>query len=147
MPRENKKRGRRMEDGNKKRKLEGEEQVESSKRRKSTDDADDYIPLDQSDNQQPPERPFYGLLDDDEQEFFRRADETLDANDFADNDDKKAFLTNVYKEAEGKELKIANSQGCSRLLERLIQLSSSAQCQNLFDKFAGRYVATSFLLL
>ncbi|QIX00334.1 hypothetical protein AMS68_005851 [Peltaster fructicola] len=132
MPRENKKRGRRMENGQK-RKLEDDEQQEQSiKRRKSVDDADDHIP---------PERPFYGLLDDDEQEFFRGADETLEANEFGDNDDKKSFLTNIYKEAEGKELKMANSQGCSRLLEKLIQLSSAEQCQNLFQKFAGNFVS------
>lgn len=152
MPRESKKRGRRMENG-KKRKHEDEEedvstQPESVKRRKSIDDAAlnaDFIPFDavadNGDLSTKAERPFYGLLDEEEQEFFRRADETLEANDFQDENDKKAFLTNIYKEASGKELKIANSQGCSRLLERLIQLSSAEQCSNLFEQFSGNFVS------
>ena len=49
------------------------------------------------------------------------------------------FLANVWKEADGKELKIANSQ-TSRLLERLILLSSPDQLKGLFQKFSGKCV-------
>ena len=34
------------------------------------------------------ERPFYGLLDEQEQEYFKRADNLLDAGQFADQDEK-----------------------------------------------------------
>jgi nucleolar protein 9 len=85
-------------------------------------------------------RPFYGLLSEEEQEYFRRADELLELNDFPSDEDRALFLANVFKEAEGKELKIANSQSCSRLMERLILLSTPAQKKKLFEKFSGQFL-------
>jgi hypothetical protein len=86
----------------------------------------------------PQEQVFFGMLDEEEQEYFRRADEMLQLNNFADETERQLFLANVYREAEGKELKIANSQSCSRLMERLIQLSTTAQLKTLFQKFSGK---------
>ncbi|KAH9213662.1 armadillo-type protein [Leptodontidium sp. 2 PMI_412] len=85
------------------------------------------------------ERPFYGMLEDQEQEYFRRADELLEQNDFPSEEERALFLANVYREAEGKELKIACSQSCSRLMERLILLSTVEQKKKLFVTFAGNY--------
>ncbi len=82
--------------------------------------------------------PFYGMLDEDEQEYFKRADEMLELNQFADAEERAMFLANVWKEADGKELKIANSQSCSRLMERLILLSTSDQLKRLFQKFSSQ---------
>lgn len=56
---------------------------------------------------------------------------------------KSLFISNLYKEAQGKELKIAHSQGCSRLLERLILLSTPAQLKALFQCFSGQYAFQS----
>jgi nucleolar protein 9 len=84
-------------------------------------------------------RPFYGLLSEEEAEYFRRADELLELNDFPGDEERQIFLQNVFKEAEGKELKIANSQGCSRLMERLILLSTPAQKKKIFEKFSGQF--------
>nr|POF15319.1 nucleolar protein 9 [Quercus suber] len=162
MPKENKKRGRR---GGEKRKQDdldenlALEDDHSDKRRKSTDEVlpahaaeagDDYIPLqpegevgpDQQEYAYPPglERPFFGMLDEEEQEYFRHADVTLEENTFADPDEKKLFLADVYKQAEGKELKIAQSQSCSRLLERLVQVWDAEQLKGLFEKFAGNFI-------
>lgn len=151
MPRENKKRGRRMERDSKKRKHDdedGQQPGESNKRRRSTDEAatnEDFIPLQsiedypkENTDEQSSDRPFYGLLDDDEQEFFRHAGETLDDNSFSEPEDKQAFLTNVFKEADGKELKLANSQSCSRVFEKLLHQATPAQCKHVFGKFAGK---------
>jgi nucleolar protein 9 len=85
------------------------------------------------------ERPFYGLLEDEEQEYFRRADELLELNDFPSAEERSLFLANVYREAKGKELKIACSQSCSRLMERLILLSTTEQKKKLFMQFAGNF--------
>ena len=146
MPKEHRKRGRREE---KKRKREEEGQTTASKRQRSEDAEDDveiivdgdgvagppdgfpeYAPL-------PGELPFYGLLGEDEQEYFKKADSLLELNQFADPEERSLFLANVYKEANGKELKIANSQSCSRLMERLILLSTPDQLKKLFQKFSG----------
>lgn len=153
MPRENKKRGRRAEE--KKRKLEENEDgdFDQAKRQRvaepGSDQEQDYQQLsaDQQDGSYEPvdgedrpqaELPFFGMLDEEEQEYFKRADEMLESNNFGDPEERRLFLGNVYREAEGKELKIANSQSCSRLMERLIQLSSPSQLKTLFQKFSGK---------
>ena len=58
----------------------------------------------------PAETPFYGLLDEEEQEYFKRADDVLELNQFEGPEERNVFLANVYREADGKELKLANSQ-------------------------------------
>ena len=144
MPKEHKKRGRREE---KKRKREQEEDQSESKRRKSEDythaeiivdddpqnDGAGYIPI-----AGPGEIPFYGLLDEEEQEYFKHADAILELDQFNDAEERALFLANVYKEANGKELKIANSQSCSRLMERLILMSTPSQLKALFQNFSGQ---------
>ncbi|KAL8674750.1 MAG: hypothetical protein Q9168_000834 [Polycauliona sp. 1 TL-2023] len=146
MPKEHKKRGRREE---KKRKREQEEEQPEIKRRKSDDDADLKLILDNGEQNDganyvpiagPGEIPFYGLLDEEEQEYFKRADSMLELDQFSDAEERALFLANVYKEANGKELKIANSQSCSRLMERLILMSTPAQLKALFQKFTGHFL-------
>jgi nucleolar protein 9 len=139
MPKKHK--GRREEQ--KKRKREHDDDAASPKRHKNEDAPsveDAAFHHDHAADVTQPEGglTFYGMLDDDEQEYFKRADEMLELNQFDDPDARKLFLDSVYKEADGKELKIANSQSCSRLLERLIQLSSPEQLKGLFQKFSGQ---------
>jgi nucleolar protein 9 len=158
MPKEKKKRGRR--DQNKKRKLIGAEENSNKRRRHSHDEpgvehpvATDAGQSEETDPHaiadaypQPGDMPYYGMLDEEEQEYFRSADEMLELNQFSSLEDRETFLNSVYKEAEGKELKLANSQSCSRLMERLIQLSSTTQLKGLFQKFSGQYVQYYMLL-
>ncbi len=143
MPKEHRKRGRREE---KKRKRE-EEECESSSKRQKSEGADEEIQIYDEEVRQneeqipyagPGELQFYGHLDESEQEYFKRADSMLELNQFADPEERDLFLANVYKEARGKELKIANSQSCSRLMERLILLSTASQLKALFQKFSGQ---------
>lgn len=86
-------------------------------------------------------REFFGMLADEEQEYFRHADEMLELNDFPSAEERGIFLRNVYREARGKELKLASSQSCSRLMERLITLSTPRQRKRLFGAFAGHFVS------
>lgn len=145
MPKENKhSRGRRGEEKNKRKRADDDE-TPATKRQKSQGPigAQDVVPamdngdVPMEDAEEKAERPFYGMLEDEEQEYFRRADELLELNDFPSEEERSIFLANVYKEAEGKELKIACSQSCSRLMERLILLSTVEQKKKLFEKFAG----------
>lgn len=87
------------------------------------------------------EKEFFGMLADEEQEYFRRADEMLELNQFPTADDRALFLESVYEEAKGKELKVASSQSCSRLMERLIQLANTSQKKRLFEAFAGHFLS------
>ncbi|RPA76923.1 ARM repeat-containing protein [Ascobolus immersus RN42] len=83
---------------------------------------------------------FYGLLDEQEQEYFRRVDEVLEAAAWGDDEEQKQlFIANTYKEISNKELKLASSQGCSRLLEKLISMSTGPQLKQLFRVFSGHF--------
>lgn len=88
-----------------------------------------------------PEKEFFGMLSDEEQEYFRRADELLELNQFPTPEDRQLFIGSVFDEARGKELKLASSQSCSRLMERLIQLSSTVQKKRLFEAFTGHFLS------
>jgi nucleolar protein 9 len=141
MPKEHKKRGRREEQKKRKRDIGGDD---SSSKRHKNDDAG-QLPVEapvqhdaNGDVTHPEALPFYGMLDDEEQEYFKKADDMLELNQFESPEDRSVFIASVYKEAEGKELKIVHTQSCSRLLERLILLSSPDQLKSLFQKFSGQ---------
>ena len=152
MPKEHKKRGRRDE---KKRKPQETKPDAAPKRQKTghrphsegehgsrADELsfnEDFTPPEQS-AQDHGVAEFFGLLDDEEQAYFKRADQMLDLNHFAAPDERIMFLESVWSEARGKELKLANSQSCSRLLERLIHSSNTAQLKALFRNFSSQYV-------
>lgn len=147
MPKEHKKRGRREE--KRKREIENGNQQATKRQRTDTEQeaVETRLDMNQSSSAQgqgdegrsrPKEMPFYGMLDDEEQEYFKQADTMLELNQFPTSEERELFLTKVYTEAKGKELKIANSQSCSRLMERLILSSTSSQLKFLFQKFSGQ---------
>lgn len=150
MPRENKTRGRRAQakEASTKRKHDEDGDADPSQKRRrfelddtpwSEDDLEqEHAEGTNDDQQNDDERPFYGLLDDQEQEYFKSADNMLETNQFDNQDERALFLENVYKEAAGKELKLACSQSCSRFMERLIMLSSPQQLKHLFQSFNGQ---------
>ncbi|KAK5704766.1 Nucleolar protein 9, partial [Elasticomyces elasticus] len=160
MPRERQKRGRRAEekskkDDTKRKRDETIDDDEPKRMKTSTDEAPDepseapdYIPLDgggdyENYNERPGDNgdmPFYGLLDTEEQEYFSRANEILELNQFQDAEELRIFIDSVYREASGKELKLACSQSCSRLMEKLISSSDIHQVRRLFDKFNGHFL-------
>lgn len=112
-------------------------------------DNDDNLPFDFQNNHDDgdrrgpsaPEREFFGMLTDEEQEFFRTADEQIEKGDFESDQERQYMLDALFTQAEGKELKLASSQSCSRLMERLILLSNTRQKKKLFEAFAGHFVS------
>ncbi|KAL9110339.1 MAG: hypothetical protein Q9227_005070 [Pyrenula ochraceoflavens] len=152
MPREKKKRGRREE---RKRKVENRLESPTSKRRKfgieeefydaelaspKTNHNADYIAFTPHLTDEAREFPFYGLLDEQEQNYYADVNSKLELSDFESEDDRRLFIEAVYRESAGKELKLACSQSCSRYLERLILLSSPSQLKELFKKFRGHFI-------
>ncbi|KAK1656921.1 pumilio-family RNA binding repeat domain-containing protein [Colletotrichum godetiae] len=127
------------------------EEERSSKRRRVQDeeqDGEQQSGFDDAANEQEqsfrgngPEVEFFGMLADEEQEYFRRADELLELNQFPSSEERDVFLQNVYKEAKGKELKLASSQSLSRLMERLIILSNTRQKKQIFNAFASHFLS------
>ena len=167
MPREKQKRGRRAEqkaqENETKRKYDDSPDEPVAKRVKPSDEVDDdapffedkygdnanYIALPTNDGEEAQresgdadsgDTPFYGLLDTEEQEYFSRASEMLESNQFGDAEERSLFVESVYREADGKELKIACSQGCSRLMEKLISMSDVRQIRRVFNKFIGHFL-------
>jgi hypothetical protein len=145
MPKEFKKRGRREEEKKRKRGLDDEasakrhkkEDVQPVQEEQPVQDAPngEYLPA------------FHGMLDEEEHEYFKKADEMLELDQFESAEDRSVFLASVWREAEEKELKLANDPSASRLLERLILLSTPEQLKGLFQKFSGQYVHRMRLLL
>ncbi|KAI1361846.1 pumilio-family RNA binding repeat domain-containing protein [Xylaria arbuscula] len=88
----------------------------------------------------PTEREFFGMLSDQEQEYFRSVDEQLDIDNFPSQEERQLFLASVFAEAQGKELKLACSQSSSRLMERLILMSNTRQKKKLFEQFASHFL-------
>lgn len=148
MPKELKKRGRRAE---KQRRTEDDKVEPSAKRQKlddfhadeqnfdvSGDAGDDFISFGTS---QIPEESsgfvntFYGLLTEEEQEYYANINNKINANDFESDEERNVFIEAVYRETAGKEIKIASSQSCSRYLEKIILLSTPLQLQSLFRAF------------
>ena len=154
MPREKKQRGRgrREEAKNNKRKIEDTSE-ESSKRLKSDeleeppnemivsgDAGDDFIGLGAEPThgfQASEEDQFHGLMNPEEQEYYANINNKIVANDCESAEDRATFIEAVHRETEGKELKVASSQSCSRYLEKIILLSTPEQLRGLFGKFLG----------
>lgn len=148
-----KKRAREVEDGEAKREKKRQRHEDDEANLHESHDAaptiDDasYIPFENNGGEHyrsgpaVPEREFFGMLTDEEQEAFRSADQELEENDFDSEEERAGTLQGIYKAAEGKELKLASSQSCSRLMERLILLSNTRQKKQLFEAFAGHFVS------
>jgi nucleolar protein 9 len=148
MPKENRRRGRRAEKRDST--VLGDVDTVSKRKKHDTGDDDfqsqDYIPLADDDQQGATAvKPFYGLLDDEEQELFRNAMDTLNfhMDEFSEPGDLQDWVRKMYQHAKNKELKLANSQSCSRFLEMLIQLSTPGQLKGLIRSFSGKYVESS----
>ncbi|EXJ60343.1 hypothetical protein A1O7_04495 [Cladophialophora yegresii CBS 114405] len=155
MPREVKKRGRRHQE--KERKSKETDRYERSAKRFKTehipaeetadavavsgDAGDDFIgfnierPRGVEEPQE--ETEFYGLLEPQEQEYYANVNNKIVANDFESPEDRSKFIEAVHRETEGKELKVASSQSCSRYLEKIIMLSTPEQLRRLFSTFIG----------
>lgn len=152
MPRDFKKRGRRQQEKERKnqppsKRLKTEHEVDQNVEptteavEVSGDIGDDFIGFSverPEDLQEPQEETeFYGLLDPHEQEYYSNVNSKIVANDFESPEDRATFIEAVHRETEGKEIKVASSQSCSRYLEKIIVLSAAEQLRRLFSKFLG----------
>lgn len=77
---------------------------------------------------------FFGLLDRSELEYFKNAENIL-ATNASNANEKELFISSVFVEVKGKELKIATNQVCSKLFERLVQLADGEQLLQLLEAF------------
>jgi nucleolar protein 9 len=156
MPRVKKKRGKLSEIKEQRREARDEQFSNNAKRRKLAHDAtgedvetmadadadgplyfEDTTPgggvVDELPRPQNDDMVYYGLLDEDEQAYYTNINNKITADDFEDAEEKAAFIEAVYRESQGKELKLASSQACSRHLERLLVQSTAEQLRGFFN--------------
>ncbi|SCV99530.1 LAFE_0A05182g1_1 [Lachancea fermentati] len=80
---------------------------------------------------------FFGVLDTEELEYYKQAESTLAIDTFETPEEKQQFIHSVIEESRNKELKLATSQICSKLMERLILASDDLQLKAMFKNFNG----------
>ena len=80
---------------------------------------------------------FHGLLTSEESDYFSAVNAKLDANDFSSPEDRDLFVEAVHRELKGKELKVACSQSASRVLERVVGVSTVKQVRELLGRLLG----------
>ncbi|AAS51273.2 ACR046Wp [Eremothecium gossypii ATCC 10895] len=87
---------------------------------------------------------FFGTLDTQELEYFKRAESTMAVDTFESADEKYQFINSVIEESKGKELKLATSQICSKLMERIILAADDQQLKAIFQGINGFFVNLSY---
>ncbi|QLL33479.1 hypothetical protein HG536_0E03900 [Torulaspora globosa] len=80
---------------------------------------------------------FFGILDRDELEYFKQTEATLAMDAFESPEEKSHFVTRVFEEFQGKELKLVTSQICSKLVERVILNCNDDQLKAIFKACNG----------
>ncbi|EGW34991.1 uncharacterized protein SPAPADRAFT_48048 [Spathaspora passalidarum NRRL Y-27907] len=87
---------------------------------------------------------FFGLVDSNELDYFKQAESTLNINAFDSDEERLGFISSVFEESKGKELKLVTNQICSKLMERLILFADPDQLKTLFRAFSNHFVSLSF---
>lgn len=132
MPNEYKKRGRR--EALKRARQENEVENLESKKPKNEDTSTAFV-------QEPDSQPvFFGFLNEQEQQYFKEVDVVLETNQFETSEEKSVFLNNIHLELEGKAMKVASSQSCSRVFEKVVSLSTLGQVTRLLEQFKDQYI-------
>ncbi|CAI4043786.1 RNA-binding RNA processing protein NOP9 SKDI_10G1990 [Saccharomyces kudriavzevii IFO 1802] len=98
---------------------------------------------DESVNKESQPQMFFGVLDREELEYFKRAESTLQLDAFEAPEEKLQFVTSIIEEAKGKELKLITSQITSKLMERVILECDETQLKAIFQSFNGAFFGSS----
>lgn len=145
MPKEVRKRGRRAEKARQQEKEELEQQQPNFEEDQqgnyieNDNDNDGYDNdgyYDDNDENQPA---FFGLVDEQELDYFKQAESTLAVDSFGSMEERRGFIRNVFEETRGKELKLVTNHYCSRLIERLILIANDKQIFDLFKALSGNF--------
>ncbi|KAJ3011101.1 UNVERIFIED_CONTAM: Nucleolar protein 9 [Siphonaria sp. JEL0065] len=86
-----------------------------------------------------PDQPELGRVDPDVQVYFMSVEKMLDDQEFETDEDRILFVQNVYREVGANDVKLAADSECSRVLEKLIRLSSDIQVRKLMRSFVGMF--------
>ncbi|CAN6650218.1 nucleolar protein 9 [Trichomonascus vanleenenianus] len=107
------------------------------------DDQDVESDVEMDEGEKKEQRAFFGLIDRTELEYFKTAESTLAVDGFGSAEERQGFISGVFREAQGKELKLVTEQICSKLMERLILMASVKQLKRIFKSFSGHFLQLS----
>ena len=83
---------------------------------------------------------FFGLVDANERDYFKKAESTLNTDAFSSEEERNAFIKSVTEEIKGKELKLVTNQIFSKLMERLTLSATDNDVKSIFKLFKGHFV-------
>ncbi|KAK7208060.1 armadillo-type protein [Myxozyma melibiosi] len=133
MPKENKKRGRRLKDKPYKKEdkaveapAEVEEKHEFSREQEGSEEPT------------PHPQAFYGLLDSTQIEYFTQATGIIDANTFSSDEERDQLYDALWNECSGIELKVVTDPTGSKVFERLLLVASKERLLETYQAFASR---------
>lgn len=87
---------------------------------------------------------FFGLVDANERDYFKKAESTLNTDAFSSEEERKSFIKSVIEEIKGKELKLVTNQIFSKLMERLILSATDSDVKGIFKLFKGHFVPLAY---
>ncbi|KAJ3146184.1 Nucleolar protein 9 [Irineochytrium annulatum] len=88
------------------------------------------------------EQPDFGRVEPDTLQYFENVEKKLDESPeeaWEDDEDRTMFVTNVYEEVRHHTLKLAGDDQCSRILEKLLRISTDVQIRRLVTVLEGMF--------
>ncbi|KAJ1912757.1 Nucleolar protein 9 [Mycoemilia scoparia] len=80
----------------------------------------------------------YGILNPDLQSYIKNCENMLDDPPFETAEDLDGFLANMYEEIKEKEVIVMTDHECSRILEKLLRVSSDYQIRQVMSRINGK---------
>lgn len=81
----------------------------------------------------------YEVLAPDTRSYFQNIENLLADNDQVESEELEILLENVYGELDGKEIMACTDFECSRIVEKLLRISSDFQIRVFCDRLNGKY--------
>ncbi|KAK9465959.1 armadillo-type protein [Lipomyces arxii] len=129
MPREQKKRGRRLKD-----KPYDKKSVEKEEKTEFQEEADGYDEESSSAGQQA----FYGLLDGTQIEYFKEVDEIINANSFKSPAEEEQLYEALWSEIKDIELKVVTDPTGSKAFEQVLLKASQLRLLEIYKDISGK---------
>ncbi|KAK9369788.1 armadillo-type protein [Lipomyces kononenkoae] len=139
MPREQKKRGRRLQ---KKPYEKSQPEVEEVEPVLEPVEEGEYY---QDDENHPAvgQQVFYGLLDSTQTEYFKEAEGLMTSNMFTSNEERDQFYEALWSEINGIELKVSTDPTGSKILERLLLAALTEKLLEIYKAYSTRFTELS----
>ncbi|KAK9453051.1 armadillo-type protein [Dipodascopsis uninucleata] len=142
MPKEKKKRGRRLQEKPYSNPIEKEDPQVSVPEEFYNDEHLNYT--DESAQHGIGQQAFYGLLEESQVEYFKQTENIIDSDSFGSKDEKSQLFEALWNEISGIELKVMTDPTGSRIFERLLHEADKSKILEVYEIFTnGRFAELS----